>query len=81
MKIYVIDEHVIDDDYHDTSGIFTDLQLAQTVEPMQAIDLMIIKEMVLLDNQFVPTGYSCCREKCEDSKTWSEWIEVNNKAY
>jgi len=81
MKIYVIDEYILEGDYHNTLGIFTELQLAQTVQPTQGIELMIIKEMLLLDSQFLPSGFSCMKEKTEDDDVWSEWVEMNDKAY
>lgn len=74
MKIYIVDGHVLEDDYTHTSGIFIDLQFAQTVDPSEGIDLMIIKEMLLLDSQFCSTQLSYVRELSKDSGEWSEWV-------
>lgn len=79
MKIYEVNEYEIENDFHIVSGLFTELSLAQSVNPLKNIELIIIKEMSLLDGQFLLTGYTYSKEREDDDKgnqSWSDWTEV-----
>ena len=77
--IYVVHEIKLeDDDHYVMTGIFTELELAKSVEQEAHIEKVIIKEMISLDGQFVPTGFSHLKEREFDGETiqWSSWIEA-----
>jgi len=82
MKIYVIHEYMFEDDeFYNMGGIFTELELAKSVQQASYIEMVIIREMVLLDNQFVCTGFSHMKEiqineYYNDIRTWSDWVET-----
>jgi hypothetical protein len=82
LKIYEVNEHTLEDDYHIVTGIFTELSLAQSVKPLKSIELVIINEMSLHDGQFFPTGYTYYKEielDEEGNQVWSRWVERYNK--
>ena len=81
MKIFEVNEHTIEDDFHEVTAIFSELSLAQSVKPMDGTELVIIRELSLHDGQFFPTGYSYAKqiEEDEEGKSfWSEWLEIYN---
>lgn len=78
MKLYIVDEHTIEEDYHHTLGFFTDLILAQSIVPSMGIELVLIKEMSLIDSEFLPTGYTYVKELEIDGQCefWSAWVKT-----
>jgi len=82
MKIYEVNEHTIEDDYHTVTGIFSELSLAQSVQPLKSIEIVFINEMSLHDGQFFPAGYTYYKEielDKEGNQVWSRWVERYNK--
>lgn len=75
MKIYVVNEYIIEKDFRLNTGYFTDVELAKSVHPSNGIDFVTINEMSLLDGQFLPTGKAMSRELEEG--IWTEWIEIH----
>lgn len=82
MKIYEVNEYTIEDDYHSVTGIFSELSLAQSVKPLDWIEMVIIIEKSLHDGQFFPTGYTYAKQiefNEAGIEVWSRWLEVYNK--
>lgn len=82
MKIYEVSEHTIEDNIHEITGIFSELALAQSLNPMNGTELVIIKELSLHDGQFFPTGSTYAKQieiVEKGNAVWSEWLEIYNK--